>query len=302
MRIRSIKPDFWRSKTIADLSWDARLVLKGLESYVDDNGVGKYDLELIISDVFSRDHFRNPRETVERVSEAIYELVRAGLVVRYAVAGEELLYIDKWKDIQRVDKPNSGRYRRPDGTLEYSEAVNRDSYRKPRETVAKDPAILAPVTGEQGNRGTGEQGELKDLLDPDGSSETDPLAHITEADFPETFTPIYSNAFEEWWEHYPRKAGKRKAFNAWKSARKRASNEDLIDGARRYADDPNRTDQYTKYPEGWLNADGWLDEPLPVRTDGPRYRNGQPLQGADLRAAENANIASLFSTQKAIDQ
>ena len=55
MRIRSIKPEFWRSRDIANLNWDARLVFIGLWSYVDDNGVGKdidYD---IIGDLFAAD-------------------------------------------------------------------------------------------------------------------------------------------------------------------------------------------------------------------------------------------------------
>jgi len=47
MRIRSTKPEFWKSRRITSVSWDARLVLKGLESYVDDNGVGVDDIELI---------------------------------------------------------------------------------------------------------------------------------------------------------------------------------------------------------------------------------------------------------------
>lgn len=154
MRIRSTKPEFWKSNTIAELSWDERLVLKGLESYVDDNGVGKDDIELICSEIFPRDTFRNPRETLARVLEAISNIISAGLVARYEVDGEKLLYIDKWSDIQRVDKPNRGRFRRPDGTLEYSETVNRDSYRNPREDFANPPEVLAPGTGEQGNRGT----------------------------------------------------------------------------------------------------------------------------------------------------
>ena len=39
----------------------------------------------------------------------------------------------------------------------------------------------------------------------------------------------------------------------------------ILAGAIRYRDDPNRVDQFTKYAEGWLNADGWEDEPLPPR-------------------------------------
>ena len=157
MRIRSTKPEFWRSKTIAHLDWSTRLVLKGLESYVDDNGVGKDDLALIAADVFPRDLSRDPRETLARLSEAISMLSEKGLIVRYVADDEDLLYIDKWSDIQRVDKPHRGRFPRPDGTLEYSQPVNRESYRNPRETLANIPETLAPVTEEQGNRGTGEQ-------------------------------------------------------------------------------------------------------------------------------------------------
>jgi hypothetical protein len=161
MRIRSTKPEFWRSKTIATLSWEARLVLKGLESYVDDNGVGKDDLALIAADVFPRDLSASPRETLERLSEAISALSEAGLIARYEVDGESLIYIDRWKDIQRIDKPGRGRFPRPDGTLQYSEDVNRDSYAKPRESVARATEVLAPGTGEQGNRGTGERGRSR---------------------------------------------------------------------------------------------------------------------------------------------
>ena len=158
MRIRSTKPEFWRSKTIAALPWDVRLVLKGLESYVDDNGVGKDDIALIAADVFPRDLSASPPETLARLTEAISRLSEGGLIVRYEFEGEDLVYIDKWKQLQRIDKPARGRFRRPDGTLEYSEDVNRETYRSPREDFRSPPEKVAPVTGEQGNRGTGDLG------------------------------------------------------------------------------------------------------------------------------------------------
>jgi hypothetical protein len=154
MRIRSTKPEFWRSERIASVSWDARLVLKGLESYVDDNGVGKDDLALIVGDVFMRDMLANPRDTLARVSEAISSLNQAGLIHRYTVDGTNLLYVSFWEDIQRIDKPGKGRFPRPDGTFEYKASSIRES-------VASPPVTLAPGTGEQGNRGTGEQGISK---------------------------------------------------------------------------------------------------------------------------------------------
>jgi hypothetical protein len=152
MRIRSTKPEFWRSRTVASVSWEDRLVLKGLESYVDDNGVGKDDAELIVGDVFPRDMVRTPSRTLARVSRALLHLSEAGLLWRYEADGHPLLYISSWESIQRIDKPGKGRLPRPDGTLEYGASTIRESVASPRESVA-------PGTGEQGNRGTGEQGQ-----------------------------------------------------------------------------------------------------------------------------------------------
>lgn len=149
MRIRSTKPEFWRSERIAAISWDARLVLKGLESYVDDNGVGKDDIALIVADVFPRDMLANPRETVARVSEAISELHRAGFIHRYTASDTHLLFVSWWESVQRIDKPGKGRLPRPDGTMEYRDSEIRESVASARESVA-------PGTGEQGNRGTEE--------------------------------------------------------------------------------------------------------------------------------------------------
>ncbi len=152
MRIRSTKPEFWRSERIASVEWDDRLVLKGLESYVDDNGVGKDDVALITSDVFPRDLARESPGTLGKVRKALERLSAAGLVWRYEVDGTKLLYLSWWETTQYINKATKGRFRRPDGTLNYGESVIKASPPGnpgiPRET---------PVgTGEQGNRGTGE--------------------------------------------------------------------------------------------------------------------------------------------------
>ncbi|PPI08218.1 hypothetical protein [Rathayibacter sp. AY1B8] len=180
MRIRATKPEFWRSKTIAALTWEQRLVLKGLESYVDDNGVGKDDLETIASDVFGRDLARSPRDTLARLTEAISTLHQHGLIARYSVEGEELLYIDKWKDLQRIDKPGRGRFPRPDGTYEYAEVVDTASYRGIRDTLARPPEKVAPVTGEQRNRGTGEQPSSSDADASDGGAFSSDVLHLSD--------------------------------------------------------------------------------------------------------------------------
>jgi hypothetical protein len=240
MRIRSTKPEFWRSERIASVDWDARLVLKGLESFVDDNGVGKDDLELIVSDVFPRDLSRNPPGTLQKVSEAISSLAAAGLLWRYEVDGTRLLYIAFWERVQRIEKPSAGRFRRPDGTINYRESDIGASFQEPSGST---PVALRPGTGEQGNRGTGEK-EVK--TSPNGAA--------------------VGASFDEFWRAYPRKVGKDDAQRKFlEVVKKRATAQVVIDGARRLAEDPNLPDkQFIPHPATWLHRGGWTDEPLPA--------------------------------------
>jgi|SRR5215831_4013959 len=76
------------------------------------------------------------------------------------------------------------------------------------------------------------------------------------------------DGFDEFWTAYPRHDDKGRARRAWPAAVRRAHGvEPLLDGARRYAADPNRVDQYTKQAATWLNADSWENGALPVRRD-----------------------------------
>lgn len=73
------------------------------------------------------------------------------------------------------------------------------------------------------------------------------------------------NMFDQFWNAYPRKSGKKAAERAWMSATLKDSPEEIIIAARKYRDDPNRIDQYTKHPATWLNQGCWEDDPLPSR-------------------------------------
>jgi hypothetical protein len=279
MRIRTTKPEFWRSKTIAALPWDVRLVLKGLESYVDDNGVGKDDIALIAADVFPRDLSGNPRETLARLTEAISLLESSGLIARYVVADEDLLYIDKWKDLQRIDKPGRGRFPRPDGTMEYSEVVDRESYGNIRETVARAPEVVAPVTGEQGSRVTGEE----------------------KTPSPQAARMIETSTFREFWEAYPRRVGRAEATKAFARASKRVDPSEIVRGAQRFGSDPNLPDDknFIPHPTTWLNQGRWEDEPLPPRIEtrlrptGTDRARGILELGASLMASAGTELGEL---------
>jgi len=91
--------------------------------------------------------------------------------------------------------------------------------------------------------------------------------------------PLTLIGFDAFWRVYPLKTGKVAARKAWDRAIRRANAADIIAGAERYRDDPNRKPDFTKYPEGWLNAGRWEDDPLP----GPsRPANAGGRMGAGL--------------------
>lgn len=150
MRIRSIKPEFWRSDDIDALDWDTRLVFVGLWSYVDDNGVGIYKMPNIVSDLFANDFYRDPTETLKRVESALRSLESRSMIDLYTVGDRDYLYITNWERHQRVNNPNKPRYPLP--TSENSEPIEGLS----RSDTGSNET-LSPGAGEQRSRGTEEQ-------------------------------------------------------------------------------------------------------------------------------------------------
>lgn len=105
--------------------------------------------------------------------------------------------------------------------------------------------------------------------------------------------------FEDWWKFYPRRVGKLDAMRAYAKALKLATPDELLTGAKLYAQHVAGKDpQYTAHPATWIRAGRWLDEypefalprqtgtqangkqyvamtdPLIERLPGPRDRNG----------------------------
>lgn len=109
-----------------------------------------------------------------------------------------------------------------------------------------------PPTGESDQRET------------DPPIEHHPLEHYRPEDHPK------NSAFAVFWDHYPRKVGKRAAEKAWMQATRTTPADIIIAGAIAYANDPNREDTFTAHPSTWLNAGRWEDEPLPERTSGKK--------------------------------
>lgn len=163
MRIRSIKPEFWRSDDISRLSISARLTFIGMWSYVDDNGVGSARLSNIIGDLYAEDMAVDPQETLRRVSSDLQQLETAGLILKYKDPEHptrELYYVVNWERHQLVNRPSKG-HQYPLPTAETLENSRKSAIAQP---VLLSPSGDSPETpptgaGEQGSRGTGEQGK-----------------------------------------------------------------------------------------------------------------------------------------------
>lgn len=84
----------------------------------------------------------------------------------------------------------------------------------------------------------------------------------------ETKTPPAApsaRGFDEFWSVYPRREARKAALTAYKRALRSSQHAEILAGARRYRDDPNRVPSFTAHASTWLNQGRWADDPLPVR-------------------------------------
>ena len=308
MRIRSIKPEFWRSEDISRLSIEDRLLFIGLWSYVDDNGVGQDRESLVAADLFADDLSRDPRDTLARVSGGLERLSEAGRIVRYTVDGRAYLAVTNWERHQRIDKPNKPRYPLPTS----ENAVVNDTLATPSRDTRD--TLATPSRLEQGNRGTEEQG-INTLGHPAGDRErtgTDDArsAHDDERDVSEAepksapTAPAYPPEFEQWWGEYPKKVGKRRALKDWKQAVKREPSGEILAATRRFAEYHaacGTEKRFIPNPSTWLNRDGWGDELPEIR---PIHGPAGPQAGGrrtDEQVLRELLSAPQNATQSVVD-
>ncbi|MEL6467086.1 MAG: helix-turn-helix domain-containing protein [Pseudomonadota bacterium] len=73
--------------------------------------------------------------------------------------------------------------------------------------------------------------------------------------------------FDEFWEAYPKKAGKAQARKAWDAAIRNTEPSVIVEGARRYAKwltsgRPGEFRPHAKHPQGWITGQRWTDPEL----------------------------------------
>lgn len=254
MRIRSIKPEFWRSQDISSLPVEDRLLFVGLWSYVDDNGVGEDRVSQIAADLFADDIERDPSETFARVSRGLLKLSEAGSIKRYEVSGRSFLRVVNWAKHQRIDKPNKPRFPFENGVI----APEFDTSARPSRDSRE---IVAPGTEEQRNKGTEEQ----------GNRGTDISLALPD--------------FETVWQSWPKKTEKDRAEKEYLKHARTLPDLDVRIAAFGRAYEASTDKQFIPSLAAWLHRKRWTDE-LPSRS-GSESRVQRGLSVADeLRRME----------------
>jgi hypothetical protein len=107
-RIRTIKPSFWGSGTVAKLSRDARLLVLGLISFADDDGRFLGSITAINGAVFPNDEL--PPAKVRRWYE---EILDTKLVIEYDVEGVRYAVFPTWHEHQVINRYTPSQFPEP---------------------------------------------------------------------------------------------------------------------------------------------------------------------------------------------
>ncbi|WP_070977061.1 hypothetical protein [Corynebacterium sp. MC3] len=265
-RIRTIKPEFWSSPDTAEASLIARLTYIGMWNWADDYGRGTLSLKELDGFIFPNDDVSalcvGSSDASEGSSYTFRDVVQEvvgtfGLIV-YEVDRRTYYEIPTWEEHQRTERKAKSKYPAPTDGVDVTDQWKRKQSRKvsevPTESVGSSDAMQGSSgigTGEQGNRGTGEEKT------------------------PSTRN-AYPEPFEQWYELYPRHVGKAAALKAWKQAVKKTSQDELNEATLRWAQahEAAGTDpKFIPYPATWLNRAGWSDElPTPALIETGRKR------------------------------
>lgn len=252
-RIRTIKPDFFVSESIGELSLHARLTFIGLWTYVDDQGRAKDNPRAIRGALWPNDE-----ETVTSadVARFIDELEQKGMVCRYTVGGANYLHVVNMRKHQAINKPSQSKL--PECPTFAALAAAHSEAQERTEKVTEDSGSTPGNLPESSRSTTGGNGSGSGK-----GSNTSP----SEAPPPLPLAPLAESVpnFEDFWKSWPRKVGRAAAQKAWTKAvsKQRANPVAIVDACRSYAERCRLTGQdptYIPHASTWLNRGSWDDD------------------------------------------
>ena len=137
-RIRTIKPEFWSSEQVVELSPTARLLFIGLWNFCDDGGNHPASPRTLKMEVFPGDDF-----TAEQIGGYVQEMISASLIVEYQDNAKLYWHVTGWHH-QKIEKPN---YKHPAPKFADQSPTNR----RPVDPVRESKGIESKGNGKEGS-------------------------------------------------------------------------------------------------------------------------------------------------------
>lgn len=243
-RIRTIKPTFFTSESVAVLRLRARLTWAGLWTNCDDDGRCKDNVRLIKAAVWPLDD----DVSIKEVEEDLQELAQHGRIVRYEIEGARYLQVTNWDEHQKINHKTQSEIPAPPPPDPHGVGLPEDSRRTPGGLPEDSRRNEGLFPEDSLTEGKGE-----------GKGREEEKTRLRAAQPPDRFPEFY--------EIYPRKTARRKAEQAWSAALKRkADPEQIIDAAKRFRAACHGKDlTFVKHPASWLSAECYLDTPTELR-------------------------------------
>lgn len=236
-RSRNIKPGFFKNEQLIECSPWARLLFAGLWTLADRRGIVEDRPKRIKMELF-------PADNVD-VDALIAELASVGLAERVTAGSYNVVYLPGF---QRHQNPHK--------------------HEQPSEIPWPDSMSTVQAQCEHGASNDEDRSSPADSLNliPDSCNRI-PESPPADADA----APARNNGaerqfpkgqrFEEWWQHYPKKRGKKPAREIWKRKGLDAQADELIDDVcARVIHDEQWGDGYIPDPERYLKHERWHDE------------------------------------------
>jgi len=155
-RIRSIKPDFFRSEDVSALPLRARLTWIGLWTHCDDHGRAKDLARLIKADVWPLDEV-----TLRDIEEDLALLADHGRILRYTVDGKNYLAVVNWHAHQSINRPSKAKCPAPPIVVSPTNPDDPGFCGECAQTTPRSltqPSVSTHATLTPGREGKGEEG------------------------------------------------------------------------------------------------------------------------------------------------
>ncbi|MFF5790222.1 hypothetical protein ACFY8P_35280 [Streptomyces sp. NPDC012693] len=178
-RIRTIKPDFFVSLTIADLTVEQRLTFIGLWTHCDDQGRAVDDARLIKAALWPLDD-----RTAADIETDLAALSESSLITRYTVNRKAYLAVSGWREHQRINRPSPSRIPAPEEGSEHPEPplTSTDEDSEPTHAPFSEPSPPERNREQGREQGTGNRDSSSDLAprDPDPAPAREDVERLCE--------------------------------------------------------------------------------------------------------------------------